>query len=55
MLQLASLVSELIVKFLHELLVEMKPGRDCTEQEHLVSSIKPSLYGREAMFREPNR
>lgn len=41
-------------KFLHELLVETKPGRDCTKQEYLVSSVKPSLCGREAMFTEPN-
>lgn len=41
-------------KFLHELLHKMKPGRDCTKQAHFVSSIKPSLYGHGAMFREPN-
>lgn len=41
-------------KFLYELLVEMKPSRDCTKQEHLVFSIKPSLYGHEAMFEAPN-
>lgn len=40
-------------KVLRELLVEMKPSRDCTKQEHLVSSVKPSLYGHEAMCREP--
>lgn len=40
-------------EFLHELLVKMKPSRDCTKQEHFVSSAKPSLYGHEAMFREP--
>lgn len=41
-------------KFLYELLVEMKPSRDCTKREHLVFSIKPSLYGHEAMFEAPN-
>lgn len=41
-------------KFLYELLVEMKPSRDHTKQEHLFFSIKPSLYGHEAMFKAPN-
>lgn len=40
--------------FLREFLAEMKPGRDCTKQERLVSSVKLSLYGHEAMFRESN-
>lgn len=41
-------------KFLHELLVQIKPSRNYTKQEHLISSVKASLYGHEANFREPN-
>lgn len=41
-------------KFLHELLVQIKPNRNYTKQEHLISSVKTSLYGHEGKFREPN-
>lgn len=41
-------------KFLHEPQVQIKPSRNYTKQEHLISSVKASLYGHEEKFREPN-
>lgn len=41
-------------KFLHEFLFETKFGRDCTKQEHWVSSRKSALYGHDAVFTEAN-